>query len=64
MEAYIIKTSGLNTSTDFFKSINRKTNAPMTKIYNEINNANAFAKELSLNNDITLDQILQNKNNF
>ena len=62
MEAYIIKTSGLNTSAEFFKSIGRKANAPMTKIYNEINNANAFAKELSLNKKVTLDEILQNKN--
>ena len=35
MEDYIIKTSGLNTSVEFFKSIGRKANAPMTKIYNE-----------------------------
>ena len=61
MESYILKTSGDKTGEQFFESMGRKAKPPMVKLYNEIKNSNTVAKELAMNQDITLDDLLANK---
>ena len=61
MESYILKTSGDKTGEQFFGSMGRKAKPPMVKLYNEIKNSNTVAKELAMNQDITLDDLLANK---
>ena len=61
MESFILKTSGLKTAEEFFEGMGRKAKPPMIKMYNEIKNANTIAKELAMNQSITLDELLRNK---
>jgi class 3 adenylate cyclase len=60
MESYILRTSGFNTGNQFFESIGRKAKPPMINLYNEIKNSNTVAKELAVNQDVTLDELLRN----
>ena len=62
MESYILKTSGSKTGEQFFGSMGRKAKPPMIKMYNEIKNSNTVAKELVIDHNITLDDLLKNKN--
>jgi len=61
MESYILKTSGSKTGEQFFESMGRKAKPPLVKMYNEIKNSNTVAKELAMNQYITLDDLLVNK---
>ena len=61
MEAFILKTSGSKTAEDFFEGMGRKAKPPMIKMYNEIKNANTIVKELAINQNITLDELLRSK---
>ena len=61
MESYIIKTNNQNTGEQFFASIKRKAKAPQLKMYNEIKNANIIAKELIINPNIALNDLLVSK---
>ena len=61
MESYILKTSGLKTGNQFFESMGRKAKPPMIKMYNEIKNSNTVAKELTLNQHATFNELLVNK---
>ena len=61
MESYIIKTNNQNTGEQFFSSIKRKAKAPQLKMYNEIKNANIIAKELIINPNIALNDLLVSK---
>ena len=61
MESYITKTNNKNTGEQFFTSLKRKAKAPQLKMYNEIKNANIIAKELIINPNIALNDLLVNK---
>ena len=52
---------GYKTGEEFFESMGRKAKPPMVKLYNEIKNSNTIAKELAINQHITLDELLKNK---
>ena len=58
MESYISKTKSLDTGEQFFASIKRKAKYPQIKMYNEIKNANIIAKELKVNPNSSLDNLL------
>ena len=60
MESYILRTSGFKTGNQFFESMGRKAKPPMINLYNEIKNSNTVAKELAVNQDVTLDELLRN----
>ena len=60
MESYILRTSGFKTGTQFFESMGRKAKPPMINLYNEIKNSNTVAKELAVNQEVTLDELLRN----
>ena len=61
MESYISKTKSLDTGEQFFASIKRKAKYPQIKMYNEIKNANIIAKELKVNPNSSLDNLLSNQ---
>jgi len=58
MEAFILKSSETKTGEQFFESIGRPSKPQLVKLFNEIKNSNIFAKELIINKNITIDDLL------